>query len=226
MSVSNVLHKCALGAAFALLLAISANAQQSRVADVAERVDRYYNSLQSLQAEFAESYRGGGLERAEGGTLWLKQPGKMRWEYRLPAEKLFVSDGKTAWFYLPGERQARKAPVKKLDDLRTPLRYLLGHTKLVKEFNGLSFAPDVKASDSGNVILRGVPKGMEDRVSQVVLEIAPGGQIVRIVLDDADGSTTEFRFSNLQPNLPLADARFHFTPPLGVEVVEASDLAP
>src|SRR5713226_5224368 len=146
MSVANVLHKCALGVVFGLLV-LPLGAQQPRaatVAEVAERVDRYYNSLQSLQAEFAESYRGAGLERAESGTLWLKQPGKMRWEYRLPAEKLFVSDGKTAWFYLPGERQARKAPVKKLDDLRTPLRYLLGHTRLIKEFNGLSFAPDVK----------------------------------------------------------------------------------
>ena len=33
------------------------------------------------------------MERTESGTLWLKKPGKMRWEYRSPKEKLFLGDG-------------------------------------------------------------------------------------------------------------------------------------
>src|SRR6266404_56916 len=145
-----------------LLLAASAVAQPPKVSDVAGRVDRYYNNLRSLQADFAESYRGNGIARAESGTMWLKQPGKMRWEYRVPTEKVFVTDGKTAWFYVPGDRQARKAAVKQLDDLRTPLRYLLGKTRLQKEFVGLSLAPDAKPSIPGDAVLRGVPRGMED----------------------------------------------------------------
>ena len=103
-------------------------------------VDKHYNGLASLEAGFSEGFRGGGLARSESGTMWLKKPGKMRWEYNTPVKKLFVSDGKTAWFYVPGERQARRAAVKRLDDLKSPLRYLLGHTKLEKEFSSLSFA--------------------------------------------------------------------------------------
>ena len=81
----------------------------------------------------------------------------MRWEYAEPKEKVFVSDGKTAYFYVPGERQARKAPVKDLDDLRSPLRYLLGKTRLKKEFANLT----VRAGDQpGAVLIRGVPTGM------------------------------------------------------------------
>ncbi len=68
--------------------------------------------------------------------LWLKRPGKMLWDYREPQPKVFVTDGKWAWFYVPGERQARKAAVKKLDDLRSPLRYLLGKTKLERNLRG------------------------------------------------------------------------------------------
>src|SRR6266446_5807881 len=88
---------------------------------LARAVDEHYNRLRTLQAEFTELYRGSGIERTESGTLWLKKPGKMRWEYRSPREKLFVSDGKNVWFYVPDDRQARKTPAKDIDDLRSPL---------------------------------------------------------------------------------------------------------
>src|SRR5271166_3371882 len=140
---------------------------------VAAAVDAHYNHLRSLEADFTEVYRGSGMERTESGTLWLKKPGKMRWEYRSPREKLFLSDGKDAWFYVPGERQVRRTAVKKLEDLRSPLAFLLGKTKLEKELLGLSLAPDVAPLAVGDVVLRGVPKSLAERVGQVLLEITP-----------------------------------------------------
>ncbi|MEY2395229.1 MAG: outer rane lipoprotein carrier protein, partial [Acidobacteriaceae bacterium] len=103
------------------------------VHSIARAVDEHYNHLRTLQAEFTEIYHGSGIERTETGTLWLakgglKKPGKMRWEYRSPREKLFVSDGKDAWFYVPADRQARKTAAKKLEDVRSPLAFLLGKT--------------------------------------------------------------------------------------------------
>jgi outer membrane lipoprotein carrier protein len=198
---------------------------QSYVHKLADSVDHRYNDLQSLQLQFDESYRGAGITRNESGTLWLKRPGKMRWDYLQPRPKLFVSDGRTAWFYAPGDQQVRKASVKKLDDLRSPVRYLLGKTKLEKEFSGLSLAPDVKPLDAGNVVLGGVPKGMEGRVTQVLLEITPDSHIRAITIDEADGSTTQFRFSEQKENVPLSDSRFRFTPPPGVETVEATEIS-
>ena len=192
---------------------------------IATAVDRRYNSLRSLETGFTETYSGEGATRSESGTLWLRRPGKMRWEYRQPREKLFVSDGKTAWFYVPGEPQVRRAPVKKLDDLRSPLRYLLGQTRLEKEFSGLSLAPDVQPSRPGNVVLRGVPKGMEDRISQVLLEITPGWQIARLVIEEGNGAVTEFRFAEQKENVAIPDQRFKFSPPPGVEIVEAADIS-
>ncbi len=188
---------------------------------IADAVDNHYNRLRSLQAEFTEVYRGNGMDRTESGTLWLKKPRKMRWEYRSPREKLFVSDGRDAWFYVPGERQARKEPFKKLEDLRSPLGFLLGKTKLERELHGLSFAPDVAPLDSMDRVLRGVPKGLEDRISQVLLEITPDSRIARIVLEEVDGAVTEYRFSGQRENLAVADERFRFSPPPGVETVEA-----
>src|SRR3954469_22127252 len=126
-----------------LAWAVSSSAEDVKA--IAAAVDAHYNHLRTLEAEFTELYRGSGMERTESGTLWLKKPGKMRWEYRSPREKLFVSDGKTAWFYVPEDRQARKTAAKKLDDIRSPLAFLLGKTKLEKELRGLSIAPDAAA---------------------------------------------------------------------------------
>ncbi len=189
------------------------------VQTIAAAVDAHYNHLRSLQTEFTEVYRGSGIERTESGTLWLKKPGKMRWEYRSPREKVFVSDGKTAWFYVPEDRQARKTAAKKLDDIRSPLAFLLGKTKLEKELRGLSFAPDAGAQP-GNSILRGVPQGMEDRISEILLEVTAGRRIARIAIQEVDGSSTEYRFSEMKEDLAIGDERFAFTPPAGTETVE------
>lgn len=203
----------------ALLLLSSAILAQTSVPKLAEEVDAHYNHLRTLQANFTEIYRGAGISREESGTLWLKRPGRMRWNYQKPREKLFVSDGKTAWFYVPGEQQARRTPMKKLEDLRSPFAYLLGKTKLRKEFEALSLAPDSPPWHPGDTVLRGVPKFMEG-VNQVLMEIAPDGKIVRLVVDGADGSTTEYRFEDQQENLEIADRQFQFTPPPGVQVIE------
>ena len=183
-------------------------------------VDAHYNHLKSFKVTFTEIYSGPGVSRSESGILWLKKPGRMRWEYHQPREKLFLTDGQTAYFYVPGEHQARSAPVKKLDDIRSPLRYLLGKTKLEKELDGLSFAPDIKPLQPGNIVLRGIPKDMKDRVSEVVMEVSPLGQICRIVVHETDGSTTDFRFMGFEENIPVQDSLFRFTPPPGVEMIK------
>jgi outer membrane lipoprotein carrier protein len=203
-----------------LLLLAPLAASPVDVQEIARTVDERYNHLRSMQAQFTEIYRGAGIERTESGTLWLKKPGKMRWQYRSPREKLFLSDGKDAWFYVPGDRQVRKGPVKNLDDLRSPLAFLLGKTRLEKELQGLSLAPDVSPLRAGDLVLRGVPKAMANRVSQVLLEITPDSRIARILIEEVDGSTTEYQFSDQEENIAVNDQRFQFSPPPGVEVIQ------
>lgn len=191
------------------------------VKTVAAAVDAHYNHLHSLQTEFTEVYRGSGMDRTETGTLWLKKPGKMRWEYRSPKDKLFVSNGKDAWFYVPTDRQARKTDAKKLEDIRSPLAFLLGKAKLEKELQALSLAPDVTPLQPENVVLRGVPQALADRVSEILLEITPDHRIARIIIQGVDGAVTEYRFDAIQEDVSIADARFQFKPPPGTETVEA-----
>ena len=187
---------------------------------IAQAVDRHYNHLRTLQADFVEIYAGAGTGRTESGTLWLKKPGKMRWDYRSPREKLFLSDGKQSWFYVADERQVRKISAHQLEDLRSPLAFLLGKSRLEKELKGLSLATDIPPLEAGDTVLRGVPVGMEDRVSQVVLEITPDRKISRISLNGTDGSVTEYRFSNQKENVQVSDQEFQFSPPPGVETID------
>jgi len=208
--------------AILVITSIASVTQAADVRAIAEAVDRHYNHLHTLECDFTEIYSGSGSERAETGTLWLKKPGKMRWEYRSPREKLFVGDGKNVWFYVPSERQVRKTSMKKLDDLRSPLAFLLGKTQLGKELLGLSLAPEVAPLASGDVILKGVPRGFQDRLNQVLLEITAENSIRRIVLHQADGATIEYRFSEQKENVAISDQHFEFRVPDGVEVVEES----
>lgn len=192
------------------------------VKSIAAAVDAHYNHLRSLEAQFTEIYRGSGMDRTESGTLWLKKPGKMRWEYRSPREKLFVSNGKDAWFYVPDDRQARKESAKKLEDIRSPLAFLLGKSKLNKELRGLSLAPDVPPMHAGDFVLRGVPTALVDRVSEIVLEVNPEHRIVRIEIHDLDGAVTEYQFGDQKEDVAVADSQFAFRPPAGTEVVEGA----
>ena len=143
---------------------------------------------------------------AANPALTLKKPGLMRWSYDTPPGKLFVLDGKYAWFYTPDDAQVSRAPAKQLDDLRSPLRLLLGHTQLAKELDQLTTAPD-----GADFIITGVPKGMAQRVHLLTLVVDASGAIQRMKLEETDGATTEFTFSGIEEDIP-ACLRLHLHP--------------
>lgn len=199
--------------AFCLALALSQSAQAQDAALI-RRVDDHYNHLHTLRARYTERYTGMGMTRTESGTLTLKKPGLMRWSYDSPAGKLFVLDGHYAWFYTPGDAQVSRAPAKQMDDLRSPLRLLLGHTQLAKELDNLA-----TASDGANFRITGVPKGMAQRVHLLTLVVTSTGAIARMKLEETDGATTEFSYSNLEEDIAVPASDFIFTPPPGIPVV-------
>ena len=198
-------------------LCLPAAAQQPSVHDLAQRVDRRYNQLHSLKAQFTESYEGLGMQRNESGTLLLLKPGKMRWDYSAPAGKVFLLDGKYAWFYTRGAAQVERIEAKKLDDLRSPLRFLLGHTQIEKELTNLRLAP----ATNGGFTLTGQPKGEQERIPKIALTLTAEGAITGIEINEADGAITRFTFTNEQPNAMVPAGAFRFTPPAGVPVVDS-----
>ena len=195
----------------------SASAQSPSAQELAQRVDRHYDQLHSLKAGFIENYAGLGMQRTESGTLLLVKPGRMKWEYSSPLGKIFLIDGKYAWFYTKGDAQVQRVPAKELDDLRSPLRFLLGHTNLEKEMSNLTVA----TAPNGEFLLNGQPKGQEKRVTRLTLTVTSAGAIAAIEIEEADGALTRFTFTGEQPDVAIPPQTFQFIPPPGVPVVDA-----
>ncbi len=143
----------------------------------------------------------------------------MRWEYKNPEEKLFVSNGKTVFLYVPADRQVNKETVRESMDERIPLMFLLGRANLRNEFQKfetLNTQPIVK----GLRVLRMYPKRKMD-LTELVMEVDPTNyHIRRLLLTNANGSRSEFIFSNIRTNTGLRSSFFDFKTPAGVEVLE------
>lgn len=218
MIVSDLTRRgCMIAAAALMSVQLAAQQKTLSAHDVAQRVDRHYNQLQSLRCAFSETYQGMGMKRTESGTLLLQKPGRMKWDYSSPAGKIFLLDGKYAWFYTAGDARVQRVAAKKLDDLRSPLRFLLGHTELEKELSNLSMT----AGPSGVYTLTGQLKGQEDRVKKLSLTVTGDGVINAIDVEEVNGTLTHFTFSGEQTNVTVPPATFKFTPPPGVPVVDA-----
>jgi outer membrane lipoprotein carrier protein len=181
---------------------------------LAHIVDAHYNHLNSLEARYSERYTGMGQDRTETGTLTLRKPGRMKWAYDTPHGKLFLLDGHSAISYIPGDSEAKRIPAKQLDDLRSPLRFLLGHTELAKELDHLTLT-----IVDGGYTLSGTPKGMSQRLRSLALTVDTTGEIHAMRLEEVDGSITTFTFTAIHENIPTRDSDFTFMPPPGVTIV-------
>jgi len=184
-------------------------------------VESKYNRLKTLRLHFQQVYKEDQqVLREEAGTLYLRKPGQMRWEYENPEPKLFLTDGHRLTLYVPDENRMTETAVKSSDDLRSPLRFLLGGLQFRKEFQQIERAPEVPPLESGDIVIKAVPKQMKDRLEWVLLEVSPQYQIRRMILHEPGGIQTEFRFESEVSDLDLSPKLFHFQPPEGTEVIK------
>jgi outer membrane lipoprotein carrier protein len=205
-----------------LAFAAGACAQQPSAASLAKKVDAHYNHLHSLETRYTERYQGMGMDRTETGTLTLLKPGRMRWAYDSPSGKVFILDGTNAISYTPGDAEATRFPEKRLDDLRSPLRFLLGHTELEKELQGLSLTL-VNLNGQTGYTLWGTPVGMAQSVHSLAVTVDAQGLIHVLRIEEMDGAITTFTFSEMHENVPVNEDDFRFIPPAGVVVVDGAN---
>jgi outer membrane lipoprotein carrier protein len=198
-----------------LLLALPA---QPELEQTINALQAKYNKLISLAADFTQIYTAPGERtRRESGQLLLKKPGRMRWDYSAPEAKLFISDGKWLYEYVPAEKSATRSQVRQADDLRAPFAFLLGRGNLRRDFKDIEFAKEspVKA---GNRVLRMIPKRTEN-FKMLLIEFEPNSlRLERLALIEGNGARSDFIFANVRENIATTDAQFTFNAPNGVVV--------
>jgi outer membrane lipoprotein carrier protein len=189
--------------------------------ELAQALQRKYETLKDFAADFTHTYRGGALRTAltEKGRLLVKRPGKMRWDYTSPERKQFVSDGVKIYSYLPADRQVLVSDVPREDQAATPALFLAGRGSLLKDFTAtLDQAP--ADTPSGTRSLKLVPKSPQPDYDWLILLVDAGTLTLRgLVSADAQGGTSRFAFANLKENVGIADKEFEFKIPRGVDVV-------
>jgi outer membrane lipoprotein carrier protein len=184
------------------------------------RFERSYQGVRTLKANFTQSSFAWGRRRVESGTVYMEQGGKMRWEYREPEPKLFLSTGKELLLYIPQEKQLTVSPIKGAGNVQVPLTMILSRLDLNKIFSRIEFADQALKHDPGDRVLRGVPRSRyRGDYSGALIELTPNFDIRRLVVLYADNSTMQFDFSDFHRNVSVDGSLFAFNPPPGTEII-------
>jgi outer membrane lipoprotein carrier protein len=200
----------------AILISPAFAAAQTNLEQLLKTVENRYNRVQSLQLDFSETYAGYHRPvQNESGVLYLRKPGRMRWEYATPLGKVFLSDGKNVFLYTPDDRRAEKSSLKQSEDERAPLAFLLGKLDFNKEFKSFRTRPE-----GASVWITATPKSDSIAYTEVEFLATPDGQIQHLRVTGQDHSKLDFAFTNERQNVTLAPALFVFKAPAGVEIVE------
>jgi outer membrane lipoprotein carrier protein len=198
------------------ILLVCAVHATSGVDTVLKNIESRYNHAQTLQVLFQEQYmRPGEIRRLETGTLLLRKPGRMRWEYSQPKGKQFVSDGKELYLYTPDTNQVVKTKLRETADMRAPLAFLLGKLNFQKDFR------NIQGKTEGPLIrITAEPKTDNLPYSAVEFLVTVDGIIREVKVTAYDKSIIDFTFSDEKMDPPLDAKLFHFELPAGATLVE------
>jgi len=196
---------------------VSALGADANLDALLNRVETRYNRARTLQVLFNEQYlRPGVGQKIESGTLELRKPGRMRWDYRKPAGKLAVSDGKFLYLYDPEQNQAQRFKMQDTEDLRAPLAFLLGKLHFQKEFKNIQG----RAEGAGATRITAEPQSDNLPYSAVEFVVTPEGRIQEVKVTSFDRSVLDYIFTDEKMDPPLQDRLFQFQLPPGAQLTE------
>ena len=207
-----------------LVVALLGLAVAASATDLAQSLQRKYDTVHDFSADFVHTYQGGVLHKTttERGHVLVKKPGRMRWEYTSPEKKLYVSDGVRVYSYVPEDRQVIVSPVPKDDEAGTPILFLAGKGNLLRDFTSSVVDPP-KGSPDGSDALKLVPKAAQPDYEWLMLVVDKQTLGLRtLVTMDEQGGQSSISFVNLKENVNPADKAFAFNIPRGVDVINES----
>jgi outer membrane lipoprotein carrier protein len=188
---------------------------------LARALQRKYDTVRDFSTDFVHSYQGGVLRKTvtERGRLLVKKPGKMRWAYTGDEQKVFVSDGRKLYSYIPADKQVYVGSVPADDQASTPALFLAGKGQLLRDFV-ISAGALPTGAPAGSAALKLVPKRGDGDYEWLGLVVDEASlQLRMLVAGDKQGGQSTFTFTNMKENVGLSDGEFTFRIPRGVDVV-------
>ena len=183
-------------------------------------VQKSYHGVHALRASFKQMYTAEGRTRVESGTVVFARGGRMRWDYREPEKKVFLSNKKEVLLYLPEQSQLNRSSVKESEDYRIPFRLLLSRVDLRKVFSRFEDVnSQFKHAAEDRVIIAYPRHGEKIGYKHVVLEFDPQMDIRQLVITYSDNSVMKFVFSHIARNPTLTASMFNLIPPPGTQVI-------
>lgn len=195
-------------------------AQTPRGADLLEALEQRYNRLRTLEARFIQRYSLGRVTQVESGRVYFQKPGKMRWEYESPEEKVFLADGRHVYLYVPSEQQVSRSPMSESADWRVPFAWLLGRVDFSELFARLEIKPIERAGQSPLTQVRGLPKSARQGFTEMWFDVNAQRQVERIEIRQPDGALMEFHFRDWRENHSLPRRLFELRVPPGTTWLE------
>jgi outer membrane lipoprotein carrier protein len=199
---------------------------------VVKKLQARYEQTRDLQAEFTQSTKIEGFATPikSGGRMYIKKPGRLRWDYLDPnVEEIYVNQN-DVMMYVPEHKQVLVGKLTQMAASQAPLQLLQGVAKLEEQFD-LDQGAGTERGEGGLPLVTLLPKpvGHESvrTVSRIVLEVQPKTYFIkRVSIHEISGNVSTFHFTNLKANVGLKNALFDFQVPPGVEVVKAPALSP
>ncbi|HEM46764.1 MAG TPA: outer membrane lipoprotein carrier protein LolA, partial [Alphaproteobacteria bacterium] len=186
-----------------------------RVRAVVAAVQQRYEGITDLRADFVQTTESvvlaTGIEPGEAGSsvsrgrVRFAKPGRMRWEYREPAESLVVSDGAVLWIYEAGADQATRLPVDEGYLAGAALQFLLGEGDLAATFE---IEPAGCQGDSVELDLRPREPASYERLG--LTADARTGLVTETAIIDLFGNRTRIRFENVTLDERPPEGAFQF----------------
>lgn len=196
---------------------LAAQAQPS--ADtLARALQQRYDTIRDFKATFAQMSRGGALgiqSKGGEGTVSVKKPGRMRWEYTKPEKQLIVSDGVRLHTYYPDSKEADACEVPPDEQAPTATLFLSGKGNILRDFKVSS----LKSPVAGTSALRLDPRKGDPDYEYLVVAFDPASYQMRgLVTHDRQGGESTIVFSDMKENTNIPDKTFSFTPPKGTHL--------
>ena len=202
---------------FWVLVSSSKPLNAQTIDEVLNKIQYFYENTKSIKADFIqETVFLDKSKEIRTGKVWIKKPGKFRWEYQIPEKFLIISDGFQIFIYYPEEKEVLIYPSGKVISSQLALGFMSGRGNIKKDLKLESF--EILNEKEWRISF--LPVSKDTYIEKIVLTVnLDTGEVKEFYFINTSGEKVKIIFKNLKYNLDLKNNIFTFIPPKNSKVL-------